>query len=183
MYHIPKRGAGAHISWGEIERTVPYFQDLVDLSLCGGEPLLHPEFDRIAREFREMFDPQNLFVTTNGTAVLEHVAALKMLNFVHVTQFPGTEETIEELRRRGVLVAEFPGRHIPMSSVGNGEYCHRKDYALYHDGRLWPCCAGLGLKNAESIALCDDWRTRLRDVPIPCEMCPFSGTDTWRRPE
>jgi hypothetical protein len=147
------------------------------LCVIGGEPTTHPGFDRIAREFHGLFATGFVEVATNGYGVVKHAASMPYFDYVRLTNYPAprTQAALswlqEHMRER--LTIE-PPTHIPLSRIGGGGPCIRRNFVAYVNGRLYPCCVGPGLDEAESIELSDDWAERIVSVPAPCAQCVFS---------
>lgn len=179
-YRIPQHETlpAAHYDWGYFERAAEHLQRFDTLYVSGGEPTLHPEFGRIATEFRALFRPTRLVLVTNGYCVVQHKAHMQQFDEVQIVEFPDDEDTaaaIAWLRTHpGPKLVVGPFEHLPLSRPGGNMICHRYGIAAYADGKLFPCCVGPGIQRAGFVELCSDWRVHLRNVTLPCPRCAFS---------
>ena len=173
---IPRKAPGEHDTWANFERAARYLGGL-PLTVCGGEATLHPEFERIAREFRALFAAPYMEISTNGYGVIAHGAVMGNFDKVRITNY-SDDATRGAIRW---MQTQLPGRlqldppeHFPLNHRGGGRKCFRTAWPIHFAGRLWPCCVGTGFADAASIGLCDDWRGRVAAVPLPCDRCVFS---------
>ena len=150
-YRIPSHETlpEEHYSWAYFVSAAEHLQGLDTLVVTGGEPTLHPVFDRVAREFRSLFNPQRMILATNGCAL-----------------DPGLVQHFDSIEYG-------PTAHFPLSRYGGGGLCHRYGIAAVAGGQVWPCCVGPGL-GAKSVALTTNWRDRLPECQVPCPRCCFS---------
>jgi hypothetical protein len=168
---------GEHYDWAYFERAAAALRGIDLLIVSGGEPTIHPEFPRISREFRALFDCQTMRLVSNGAKIVEHAECLSAWNQICITAFGDRQsgEAItwvnENLPGR---LQVYPYNHIPMSRIGGGGACCRYDQTTYANGRLFSCCGAWGIPDAPSIALTSDWRERIDAVPRPCDRCIFS---------
>ena len=177
---IPRKAPGEHDAWENFERAARYLSGL-PLTVCGGEATIHPEFDRIARNFRALFEAPYMEISTNGYGVIAHGAVMGSFDKIRITDYPepATRNAIAWVQTHlpGRLQLDPPG-HLPLNRPGSGLECFRTSWPIHFAGRLWPCCVGTGFENAASIELCDDWRQRVAAVPLPCDRCVFSGHES-----
>lgn len=179
VYRIPKNGLGprAHASWEWFEFLAKWFKGMPLVIVSGGEPTLHPEFDRISREFRKLFQTERLVCTSNGARVLRHADVVDCYDEWRITPYVDvfTQDAIEYLRReRPALLQSMPTPRVHMEAVGGGKACVRRRILIAVGERLWPCCVGPGLHDAPSTDISEGWEERIQQVPLPCERCPFS---------
>jgi hypothetical protein len=166
-----------HYDWAYFERAAQYLRGLDVLYVSGGEPTLHPEFARITREFRSLFNPTDMILATNGSGIHAPADWTDYFDEVWVTDF-GDPEINRELvavegRRPGTIVMQT-GNHVPLDRLGGGRPCERNEIAAYVDGRLYPCCVSPGVLSSESIEPTPEWREQLAALPLPCSECVFS---------
>ena len=173
--HLSTR-PGEHAAWTSFEYAARYLRGQ-SLCVIGGEPTTHPEFDRIAREFHSLFATDYVELATNGYGVVEHAGSMPYFDYVRLTNYPTPRTQAArawlEAHMRDRLTIE-PPTHIPLSRIGGGRPCIRRNFVAYANGHLYPCCVGPGFDGAESIELGDDWVERIGTVPAPCAQCVFS---------
>jgi hypothetical protein len=174
---IPRKAPGRHGTWEEFEHAAKYLHGY-PLTICGGETTMHPEFKRIAREFRQMFKAPYMEVMSNGYGIIEHGDVLDFFNMVRITRYPSksTKDAIAWAREH------IPGRvrteietHIPLDHIGRGEPCFRRHAPIYSQGWLYPCCVATGFEDAASIHLSDDWLEQIESTALECSRCIFSS--------
>jgi hypothetical protein len=168
--------APQHQSWSYFEEAARCLAEIHWLFVAGGEPTLHPEFPRIASEFRTLFDPEHMILTTNGARVIEHGDSMQYFDEVRITDFPDhhTQAVIAWMRQHAPdRLVVWGLDHIPMTHRGGPHPCDRRTIAAYAGGRLYPCCEGPGLPQASSIPLGSGWQADLERVPLSCAVCPF----------
>jgi len=169
-----------HHPWSYFEEAARYLTEIHWLFVSGGEPTLHPEFPRIAREFRTMFDPERMILVTNGARVVEYGDSMQHFDEVRITDFddPRSQSAIAWMRQHASEKLVVWGvDHIPMAHRGGIHPCDRRTIAAYSGGRLYPCCEAPGLPQAASIPLGADWQTALDRVPLSCAVCPFGRAE------
>lgn len=179
-------GIGANTALPPVHHTWPYFEDaarwlsgLAWLCVSGGEPTLHPEFPRIAREFRALFKPHKLALATNGAGVLQHHDVMGCFDEVRLTTFgAATDRAADDWLREHLPRRRFPQSPIhkppPASPRSQAKACLRYEIAAYAAGRLWPCCVAPGVDGAASIVPGPAWRAQLATTPLPCARCAFT---------
>ena len=166
-----------HYDWPYFERAAEYLGNLNYLYVTGGEPTLHPQFVRIAAEFRVLFNPQRMVLATNGAGILQHIDSLDDFDEVRITNFgpPPTPETILQVTERYPnKIVVRPGTHYSLEKRGGGYPCERRYIPAYANGRLYPCCVAPGIPDAVSIEPTNDWKLQLAEVPLPCASCLWS---------
>jgi len=186
-YRIPwdgPLGKPQHYPWEYFEHAAQHLRGIERLFISGGEPTLHPEFPRIAKEIRALFSTPSrkpgLELVTNGSRLGEHANWIDRFDKVWVTKF-GSEPLSPDV----VLTQErFPGRisvlplvhrHVDKWVDGGGAGpCDRYYVSAYANGRLYPCCVSPGIPEATSVEPTADWQGRLDAVPRPCAWCTFS---------
>jgi len=173
---MPRKWPGEHESWASLERAARYLQGY-PLCVCGGEPTAHPDFARIAREFRELFRAPYMEVATNGYQVVEHgTDVMRCFDLIRVTDYPNaiTQAAIAWCRQEVPDLLRVEGfRHIALKFHGNEHPCGREYFPIYSQGRVFPCCVATGFPDAESTALSSGWETRLPNLKLPCVDCVF----------
>lgn len=110
-----------HQPWSYFEQAAPFFQGMGELIVTGGEPLLHPEFDRISSEFRGLFRPKTLVITTaTPPSIVDHIDALRNYDEVRATTYPGVEGSLRRLVEAGIKVLPLSGARLSMEVAGGG---------------------------------------------------------------
>jgi hypothetical protein len=183
-YRIPQRqfGVPRHYDWAYFERAAQFLHGVDTLNVAGGEPTLHPEFDRVAHEFKAMFKPRALVLVTNGVWADVEATGRLMDCFDQVWV---SRERHEAERPGGAWMrTHLPAKYSPlvdvhrsMSIPGGGGPCDRYWMAAYAAGRLYPCCVGPGLADAATVAPSPAWREELSRLARPCATCAFSQPD------
>lgn len=166
-----------HYEWAYFETAAKYLSGLDTLYVSGGEPTLHPEFPRIAQEFRSLFGPRRMILATNGLWTAAYAEHLNQFDIISVTDFGNTLSADEVARMEQRYPGRFivrPALHIPFGVVGSGYPCSRRNIPAYANGRLYPCCVAPGLSGAASIEPTSDWREKLAVQPLSCVSCAFS---------
>ena len=152
------------------------------VNLSGGEPTLHPEFERVAELAREARGSLPLTLITNGKNLVKKSEAMKYFDRVDMSIFTAesnagelTDLSIAEKFRaksRTPLNA-FPVVHTKSSGSGA---CGRELYTISTmAGRVYGCCVANGIDDAESTDLSPGWEERLLSVPLPCDRCVFGA--------
>jgi MoaA/NifB/PqqE/SkfB family radical SAM enzyme len=165
-----------HQPWEYFEDAARHFDDIFWLYVAGGEPTLHPEFPRIAREFRSMFEPERLLLTTNGARLVEQADSIKYFDEIRITDFddPRSQAAIAWMRQHAPdKLVVWGAEHTPITHRGGPCPCGRQTIAAYALGRVYPCCEAPGLPQAASIPLGPGWEAALAKLPLPCADCPF----------
>jgi hypothetical protein len=178
-----------HYPWAYFEALAPFLRGIERIDITGGEPTCHPHFAEFAYTFRELFGCKLLTLETNGFRALENIEAMGQFDLIRLSRYGGNDDVINW------ILAEFPSYvqngstcgeihfegadelgHIPRSRRGSGSPCNlgRCEFVACSDGRLFPCRVGPGISGAESMALCEGWREKILDVPLPCGDCCFS---------
>jgi hypothetical protein len=166
-----------HYDWTYFETAAKYLSGLDTLYVSGGEPTLHPEFPRIATEFRALFTPKRMVLATNGLWVAAYAEYMIHFDTVRVTDFGGALTADEIAKVENCAPGRLwvrPALHVPFVPAGRGYPCVRRNVPAYANGQLYPCCVAPGLASSASIEPSSDWRERLAALPLPCASCAFS---------
>jgi len=178
-YQIPAHRTlpAEHYGWSYFEEAARWLGGLSRLTVSGGEPTLHPEFPRIAQEFRALFKCRRLMLATNGARVVEYSAYLHYFDEVRVTMFGDAADgdAIRWLQKHDPRRLQIhSAAHLVLERSGKGQPCGRQDIPAYAAGRLYPCCVAPGIVNVPSVEPSANWRQQLSALPLPCARCPFS---------
>ncbi len=167
-----------HFRQPYFERAALFMRGRVDrLRITGGEPLVHPEFDALAPQWKGLFGCNVLELETNGDLWSDHTEALRNFDLIIVSRQGGNEaEVWEMVKILGAKTSPAIDTKTPRSRRGSGEKCFRAglDIAAYSDGRLYGCCVAPGIPGAASAPLTDDWENQARGLSLPCKDCLFS---------
>ena len=182
-YHVPTLPP-EHFSWEYFELAAERVRAAVDgvgwLFASGGEPTLHPDFARVVREFKRMFNADQLCVATNGARLLEYLPLLENVDKLHLTMFDGNDEirdAVVATGYQGILYAR-PAEHLPM--VGRPGYIYpcntdRKYTVTLWRGRAYRCCMGPGLPSAASIPVEELTYNGVMVLQRGCDTCPYAN--------
>jgi hypothetical protein len=176
--------APEHFGWEYFEAVAERVRATVDsvgwLFASGGEPTLHPDFGRVLREFKKMFNARWLCVATNGAKIREYLPLLSgNVDKLHLTMFPGNEmvrDAVVASGFSGMLYAR-PPEQLPMVGIpGNTKPCKgsRPYTVTYWRGRVYRCCMGPGLPSAESCSLEEMTYQHVAQLQRGCSSCPFA---------
>lgn len=151
------------------------------VNLSGGEPTLHPEFERVVELARKARGNRPLSIITNGKNLVEKSAVMKLFDRVDMSLFtaesnasePTDLSIVERFRQRQPEVRFNPFHVVHTKSSGSGA-CGREKYTISTmEGRVYGCCVANGIDRAESTDLSPGWEDRLLSVPLPCDRCVF----------
>jgi len=181
-----RAGRPEHYPWAYFVEAARWFHGIPVVHLTGGEPTTHPEFERIAAEFRNLFGCRKLTVWTNGYGWPKYRDVFSLFDWVHLSHYtastyPGSEpntSVVQAMAARlgGKLRMEDGLMHIPMQRTGRTGACGRlrRDVVTYVGGLAYPCCVGPGPQSARGIPLTDTWETDLTQMAPPCDTCGFA---------
>lgn len=185
-YRIPSRvtlGPPKHYDWAYFEHAAQYLQGLDCLNVAGGEPTLHPEFRRIAREFRALFKPAHMVLCSNceGGFIEKYDDVIECFDKVYTSREPhelSPRQGVVWMRTRHPNKLQVETEHYrSMDVYGGGGMCCRYWLGAYANGRLYPCCVGPGLPACRTIELSDNWQAELQATSRACHACAFSQPD------
>jgi MoaA/NifB/PqqE/SkfB family radical SAM enzyme len=167
-----------HYPWSYFEEAAKHYNGFDVLLITGGESTLHPEFPRIVREFRGLFNSKSIQVVTNGSTLHkpEIIELLKTVDLVRATLYHDSDRALyKKLKRNRVINLSFlTAPH--MSFVGSPHHsapCHRKRLSIYHDSKIFPCCVAPHW-NDNFVLPSPAWREELRGKQLHCADCPFA---------
>lgn len=190
-FGMPKVKDKQHFPWAYFEEAAEYLRGIRSVGITGGEPTCHPQFAEFAPKFRELFGCEELYLETNGYRVERYSDILECFDRVGITHYsdavyagcPDNTKQVEFLRSRlkdtGIVLNTWDAVHDPWpTSARSRRPCvrGRMETISYSDGWLYPCCVGPGIpvpQEEKGIRLCADWRERILDVPLHCDVCAF----------
>lgn len=177
-FHLGGPGfTGQHHDWDYFSHLASYVRGKFDtIVVGGGEPTIHPEFERITREFKDLFGCRALRLATNGARVRDYLHLMSEYEVIKLTSFPGTRPVADALVAADVTTVHYrTDAHLPwVPRPGHARPCPRGALAIYWEGRLYKCCVSPGVEGAQSIELTSNWRDELQLLPLPCDRCPFA---------
>lgn len=165
------------------------FRYIRHVTLLGGEPLLHPEYDRFVKIVREVSPESLVTVVTNGVlltgTVLDRFLAVCAENNVRVkwTVYPPLAHRREELVKAFrdakvdmfmVEVGDFYVKTLPEGGDSKAalRFCRNMTYCPYlRDGRIYTCAQAFHIR--DYIAA---WERENGDGG---NMCPSRGLDVY----
>lgn len=177
-YQMPTRALwpARHEPWAAFAAAARVFGDVQDLFVTGGEPTLHPEFPRIAREFRAMFDAERMVLVTNGARLIEHGDAADRFDEVRVSAYDDRGRRAADwlrARRPDLLRGGTAPEQVPLDHRGGPGRCDKDWTAVLIQGHLYPCCMGPGIPGSARAELTTAGRASLAGLPRPCARCIF----------
>lgn len=179
---VPKIKINWDINMAEIIHAANYLYGIKRLTLTGGEPSLHPDFETIVPQLKKMFGCKYLEIESNGM-VAEKIPILKHFDVVAVTRYSPPEfidsndEMIKKLEsgKFNLKIDPLPIKHVSRTSRGK-RACLRgsgETVAVYKN-RVYPCCMGWGIKESKFVILSESWKLDVMKLPRPCSNCFFS---------
>ncbi len=176
-----------------------YFTDLASwiygidrVDLTGGEPTCHPQFPLYVPRFKALFGCKQLTLETNGfqcqkyANVLHHFDAIRLSRYEDnraecdwvLENFPCGGRTYVQNGSTCVEIGVEPDerKHISRERRGAGGRCMLGtfEFALFTEGKFWPCRLGPAVKGARGIEPCVGWERKILEMEVPCQECWFS---------
>ena len=123
---------------------------------------------------------------TNGFDCIKHVEYLKyfdMVCFSHYIKgdyFTDKEDNTDILnflqKRKDIRLVVFDINYFDSRNNTNSKPCYRLNFETisYVDGLIYPCCIGVGNRNAKGITPSDNWKTEILTAPLDCNGCLFA---------
>ena len=190
-----------HADVQDIERDLKLMAPLRRVHLTGGEPTIHPDFERIVKHAKDWAGCVYLTIETNG-ARFDRYADLfdAMFDKVFITRYeagsmydnsPGNSDIIERAAKLlgDRLIQEPAAVHSRAHEAGpianpddvEGEIVCSKAIkpglpCSWFDGLLYSCCVTPGIDKSVGIRVTKDWRQRIVQRARGCALCAFRGT-------
>lgn len=182
------------ISLTELQNVARFIKpyEFYTIKISGGEPTLHPQFDKICEKLRIMFPAHDYILATNGANVEKYKDYLHVFDKIDLTRYPGRND---ELFRRLIslnipnVTATTKRDNIEMENIyQKRNICKNNIYkrCIYSrmkkivGSRIYPCCVifGQAVRNnidlaSVSVVLDEQWRENLAKVNIDryCKDC------------
>lgn len=178
-----------HYPWKYFEAVAPYIYGIDRVDVTGGEPTAHPQFGEFVPKFRQLFGCNRLTLETNGFQAQKYEIALRCFDLIRIGLYPDNGPEIQWLysrfgnayRQNGSTCMEISAPpdergHVSRERRGHGGPCHLGycEFALFTEGRFWPCRLGPAVEGMPSVEPCVDWREKIAAMPLPCSSCWFS---------
>jgi hypothetical protein len=144
--------------------------------ISGGEPTAHPQFREFTPDFKALFDCQRLSLLTNGYKVIKYANLLHFFDEIFISHFKNNQKAVEFILRN-FKDGRPPGPTLHVCTARraiNPRFCSRAYHIKYIYGKLYPCCAIPNGCEDHGILLTPNWRTEIRNIPLPCEYCCFA---------
>jgi len=188
LAHVPDLGSQRDVPMDEMLADIRAFLSCVDFvySLCigGGEPLLHPDLDKIIRFCADSGKIGNIVVSTNGTIIPDEkiLAAMQDAKVrVNLSEYPASLQP--NLERIKAVLDEYGIYHFVIPAANNFwidsdsfgplkegspaqrfSDCFCRLYYVYLAGRLHPCCQSAFLTFDGRIQACEGDYINVRNV-------------------
>lgn len=154
------------VPFEHIRRDVHRLRELMEdrvgfIWIMGGEPLLHPELEKVVRLVREEFPQSDIAVMSNGILLADQSECFwqclhETSTILQVTKYPikvDYDKNRELAKKHGVRFEYYAGGntvktlyHIPLDPEGNQdptrnfmECFHVQRCCMLANGRLYPC--------------------------------------------
>ena len=186
--NIPNVGKHTDSEW--LIKISKWFQNLDLITITGGEPLVHPEFEFITTRIKKWFRPRMLQLITNGSSkllyerwnCLSYYDSIRITNYTKDTYYNSEDNTdvvnhfIETFKLKKPSISIIIERPIFKTKIGNGGMCELGIGGIIaiQDRKLYPCCVSPGLKPDVGIEVTENWASEILKVNIPCNVCIFS---------
>ena len=184
-----------HMSYDEIVWVGKNIGKIGRVEITGGEPTVHPDFQKITVSLRDIFQSDDIMLVTNGY-IFEDDDKLPLLlkyNRIYLTDYtqkfadkygtPSNTEVCDKIcdylegHKEVRVWRQRMDEHLELKDdVPNATTCRnghdRGDMIGYHRGQLYGCCIAWGLDYpGKGIVLAKDWRDRLCEMELPCNKC------------
>jgi hypothetical protein len=122
------------------------------IKVTGGEPTLHPEFEKISNNIRKLFSAGWYEMATNGALLEKYLDTAKNYDHIILSRYPGENDEIFDLIKNDTslpgydlldrdgelsfcdVFEKYPEEYLKI------DYCvYSKSVVLYHD-RIAACC-------------------------------------------
>ena len=166
-----------HYSWDIFERAAEAFNGISKLYVSGGEATLHPDFEKISKEFKSLFNTKNMILVSNGYNILKYQKSLEYFDYIWITDFKDEYSAnsirwVEDNYKDKLMLAQ--AKHIPLNKKGGGKKCSRYGLMASANDKAFPCCIGPGLISAPFATVEPLCVEKIKLLEAPCSTCAFS---------
>ncbi len=162
-----------------IKEAASNLYGMEQVSISGGEPTAHPQFQYIAPRLKEWFGCRNLTLITNGYKLMNYTDILSCFDDILLSHYPHNQRQIDYLARHG-LDKRSAGPSIHLTTARRARRpkpCCRANFLCYRYNRLYLCCHIPTGWEANGIPVTKYWREEILKVPLPCADCCFAEED------
>jgi hypothetical protein len=195
-----RKKSPTHVPVAELKRVGKLVGRIGKVEVTGGEPTLHPEFQRISEFMHIWFDCKDIMLLTNAVELASHPEKLPLLlnyDWVYATDYTpmfvkrhggvtnsaAVDKVSEYLARQSKTKfwRQIMDSHNPISAPpykGDPSNCpyYHGDMVAYLGGDIYGCCTSWQLPvRGKRIPLTEAWRAHLTEIDIPCEECFLTG--------
>lgn len=174
--HIPKIKSPENYSIEYIEHAASHFFGIEHVSITGGEPLLHPQFKKIAPYLKKWFGCGSLTLESNGYNFKRYKGLMKYFDDVMISHYPDNQDMVSLAKKMG-HDGRPDGQTLHVTTARRARrpsICRRANFLMYVYGRVYPCaCVPSGYASL-GIPLTENWRQEIAEVPMPCAECCFA---------
>ena len=168
-----------------LDEMEPYFQDMEEIVIFGGEPTCHFDFYNYVASIKAIFAPKKYTIWTNGYKFKGNELAFDLFDQVIVSEYscntykncPNNKDICDYIRSVITDDRLIVGKVTHEKLVGNGynNPCERLDIGpLLYEGKLYTCCTGAGLNIYNCIVPSDTWREDILKLKQDCHLCPWA---------
>jgi hypothetical protein len=188
-----EQGTARHAMIADIVRDAKWMQGLRRVHLTGGEPCVNPMFRYIAEHVRKWFNCAYVTIETNGSYYTKYRDVFQTFDLVFITHYeanavyegsPDNTEIIEQADKDlgDRLIREPAVRHttehglLQLGAVPCSKFYEPGLPAGWYNSLLYSCCVSVGINPNLGIPVTEDWRERIKDLPMGCGHCCFRGS-------
>lgn len=181
-----------HYSYSYFAELAGWIYGIDRVDITGGEPTCHPLFAEYVPRFKKLFGCRQLTLETNGFQCEKYADVLPCFDQIRLSayednvrecawvleHFPCGGRTYVQNGSTCVEIGAEPDerKHVSLSRRGAGGRCMLGtfEFALYTEGKFWPCRLGPAVPGAVGIEPCGDWMQKIIEAESPCAECWFS---------
>lgn len=174
--NIPQIKSPEHYPVDYIRHAAERFYGIEQVSITGGEPLLHPQFKIIAPNLKKWFGCLNLTLESNGCDLDRYKHLMKYFDDIMISHYSDNYKQVRLAEKLG-LDGRPAGQTLHVTTARRARrpaICRRANFAMYVYGRVYPCACIPDGYAFIGIPLTENWRGEIPDVPMPCADCCFA---------